>query len=203
MKIYKIGLVLVAILLVCLSFAVVITNVRTDDQPGDNSEDIERLRNSQIKKWGGSSLPDHKKTAASAKEILAKPLESQTVSELTELAKQANRAANYIGFIESEYDSYYRANYQYDIVTTKVGKAADEYREISNQLRDYRNQAYFNLGKKADISGNQVKAFFYFRDAYRLAIFARNKKKGMRYKAEQEMKRLLNLDDITSFITWQ
>ena len=47
---------------------------------------------------------------------------------------------------------------------------------------------------------HQIKAN---RDAYRLAIFARNKKEGMRYKAEQEMKRLLNIDGIASFITWK
>lgn len=205
MKIYKIGFMIVVILLVCLSFAVVITRAQTNNQQNDDSEDIETLRNAQIIKWGGNGLPDHKKVAALAQEILAKPLDNQTVSELTELAEQANRAANYINFIESEYDSYHREKRSYDFITEPVGKTLDEYRIISNQLKDYRNQSYFNLGKKADISGNKVKAFFYFRDAYRLAIFARYKEFApykevdMRYKAEQEMKRMLNLEDIESF----
>jgi hypothetical protein len=169
------------------------------------SEDVEKLRAEQIKKWGTSGLPKPQELIAKAEAILNKPIENQTINELKKTAENSNKAANYVGFILDQYASYYRENYKYDFVQTKVAPFHDKYVVISNKLKSIRNQSYFNIGKKLASSGNETEAFFYFRDAYRLTSFTDDKgdHKGIRYKAEREMLKLLELGDIESFVYWQ
>lgn len=80
----------------------------------------------------------------------------------------------------------------------------DKYVRTSDKLKSLRNQSYFNIGKKRASAGNETEAFFYFRDAYRLTLFTDDKgdHKGMRYRAEREMRKLLKLGDIESFVYW-
>lgn len=168
-------------------------------------EDVEKLRAEQIKKWGTSGLPKPQELIAKAKVILNKPIELQTIGELRKTAENSNKAANYVGFILDQYASYYRENYKYDFVQEKVAPFHDKYVVISNKLKNLRNQSYLNLGKKLASQGNETEAFFYFRDAYRLASFTDEEgdHKGIRYKAEREMLKLLELGDMESFVYWQ
>ena len=168
-------------------------------------EDVEKLRAEQIKKWGDTSIPKPNEIASKAKAVLDKPIENQSISELKNIAEQSNKAANYVGFILDDYATYYRDNYKYDFVQEKVAPFHDAYVKLSNELKDYRNQSYFNIGKKLAASNNEIEAFFYFRDTYRLSSFTDNKgdHKGMRFLAEQEMKKLMGLSDIGSFIYWK
>lgn len=168
-------------------------------------EDVEKLRAEQIKKWGDTSIPKPNEIALKAKAVLDKPIENQSISELKAIAEQSNKAANYVGFILDDYATYYRDNYRYDFVQEKVAPFHDAYVRLSNELKDYRNQSYFNIGRKLAASNNEIEAFFYFRDAYRLSSFTDDKgdHKGMRYLAEQEMKKLMGLSDTGSFVYWK
>jgi hypothetical protein len=168
-------------------------------------EDVEKLRAEQIKKWGTSGIPKPQVLLTQAEAFLKKPIGDQTIEELKKIAKSTNRAANYIGFILEEYKSYYSKNYKYDFVQEKVAPFHDKYVHISNALMRFRNEAYFNIGTKLASSGNDTEAFFYFRDAYRLTSFTDDEgdHKGLRYKAEREMLKLLELGDIESFVYWQ
>ena len=140
-----------------------------------------------------------------AKELLSRPLDEQNRDELERLASTANKAANFVGYILDEYRDYHRDNYRYEFVQKAVAPFHDEYVVISNRLKDFRNQAFFNLGKKAAQDGEDVIAFFYFRDVFRLSSFtdAEGDRKGMRYRAEIEMKKLLDLEEVGTFIHWQ
>ena len=171
----------------------------------DEKEDIEKVREEQLKRWGAEGLVKPYDIREKAKGYLAKPLEEQDITELKNLAKQANTTANLVGFILEEYADYYRDKYRYDFIQEKVGPFHDNYVHLSNELKDYRNQAYFNLGQKMALQGNEIEAFFYFRDAYRLSSFTESGSdhKGMRYKAEQELKKLLGITDIPSFVFWE
>ena len=170
-----------------------------------SSEDIEAARTEMLKRWGVDGLVKPSDVEAKATTIFGRPLAEQTNDELRQLAEQANTAANFVGFILEEYQEYYRDNYRYDFVQEKVAPFHDAYVELSNQLKLYRNHAYFNLGKKAAGRGDEMTAFFLFRDAYRLSNFTEDQgdHKGIRYHAELEMKKLLGMKGIYSFIYWK
>ncbi len=171
----------------------------------DATEDIEAARSEMLARWGVDGLVKPGEVEAKANELLSLPLEQQTNETLLDLAKQANTAANFVGFILEEYQRYYRDNIRYDFVQAKVAPFHDAYVELSNQLKSHRNQAYFNLGKKAAARGDEVMAFFYFRDTYRLSTFDESEgdHRGLRYQAEVEMKRLLGIEDLGTFLYWQ
>ena len=158
-----------------------------------------------LKRWGVDGLSKPSDVDAKAKKILSHPLAEQSDDDLRELAAQANAAANFVGFILEEYQEYYRDNYRYDFVQEKVTPFHDAYVLLSNRLKAYRDQAYFNLGKKAAQRGDEVMAFFLFRDAYRLSIFAEDQgdHKGIRYRAELEIKKLLGLEGMGTFVYWR
>lgn len=170
-----------------------------------SSEDIEAARSEMLKRWGVDGLVKPNEVEHKAKKILDRPLAEQADDELLELAEQANAAANFVGFILEEYQEYYRDNYQYDFVQEKVAPFHDAYVGLSNRLKSYRNRAYFNLGKKAVQRGDEMTAFLLFRDAYRLSRFTKydGDHKGMRYLAEIEMKKLLGMKKIGTFIYWR
>lgn len=174
-------------------------------QPNNPSGDIEQNRQELLKKWGTTDLIQPKQVIQKAEALFSKPLEEQTVKELEAMGYEANRATNFVGFIQEEYAHYYRDNYRYDFVQSKVAPFCDGYTKLKNRLIDFRNQAFFNLGIKYKNAGNNVAAFFYFYDAFRLSSFTEEngEHKGMRYKAEQEMKKLLDINELESFIYWK
>ncbi|TJY58886.1 hypothetical protein E4T66_14910 [Sinimarinibacterium sp. CAU 1509] len=169
------------------------------------AEDIEAARSEMLKRWGVDGLIKASDVEGTATALLARPLGEQPEDQLRELAKRANAAANFVGFILEEYESYYRENYRYDFVKEKIAPFHDAYATLSNRLKSYRNQAYFNLGKKAADRGDEMTAFFMFRDAYRLSGFTEDEgdHKGMRYQAEIEMKKLLGLESMGTFTYWK
>ena len=169
------------------------------------NEDIEAARSELLKRWGVDGLIKPNDVEGKAKALLERPLAEQPDEQLRVLAKQANAAANYVGFILEEYESYYRENYRYDFVQEKVAPFHDAYVKLSNRLKSYRNQAYFNLGKKAADRGDEMTAFFMFRDAYRLSTFTESDgdHKGLRYQAEIEMKKILGLEGLGTFTYWK
>jgi hypothetical protein len=168
-------------------------------------EDIETARVELQKRWGVEGLVKPKEVLRLSSELLAKNLEDQSEEELRALAKQANAAANYVGFILEEYASYHRENYRYEFVQKKVAPYHDAYVSLTNRLRDSRNKCYFNLGKKAASRGDEIVAFFLFRDALRLSSFdePEGDHKGIRYLAEIEMKKLLEIEGIGTFLYWE
>jgi len=170
-----------------------------------DADDFEKIRAEQIKKYGGTDIPKPKEITKKAEILLAKPLSEQSIKELKSIAENSNKAANYVGFIFDEYAQYYRDNYKYDFVQEKVAPFHNNYLLLSNKLKSQRNQAYLNLGKKLAASGNNIEAFFYFKDAFRLSKFTDDNgdHKGIRYQSELEMKKLMDLDNIESFIYWQ
>jgi hypothetical protein len=170
-----------------------------------DADDFEKIRAEQIKKYGGTDIPKPQAITKKAEALLGKPLGEQSIKELKSIAESSNKAANYVGFIFDEYAQYYRDNYKYDFVQEKVAPFHDKFLLLSNKLKSQRNQAYLNLGKKMAASGNNIEAFFYFKDAFRLASFTddNGEHKGIRYQAEQEMKKLMGLESIESFVYWQ
>lgn len=170
-----------------------------------SSEDIEAARSEMLKRWGVDGLVKPSDVEVEAKTIFERPLTEQTDDDLRELAEQANAAANFVGFILEEYQEYYRDNYRYDFVQEKVAPFHDAYVGLSNRLKTYRNRAYFNLGKRAAQRGDEMTAFLLFRDAYRLSSFTEDQgdRKGIRYLAEVEMKKLLDINEIGTFVYWR
>lgn len=193
MKILKIVLLALPIILLCSPLPASAQDAKT--------EDIEASRTEKLKRWGVEGLVRPSEVEALAKTILGRPLAEQSDDQLRELAKRANAAANFVGFILEEYESLYRENYRYEWVQEQIAPFYGAYATLSNRLVSYRNQAYFNLGKKAADRGDKMTAFFMFRDAYRLSTFIEEDgdHKGMRYQAEVEMKKLLGLEDIGTF----
>lgn len=177
---------------------------QAQEESTEKSE-IEAQREELLAKWGAAGLPQPLQIDEAAQELLALPLEEQSVEALTELAEEANRAANFVNFIFEEYAEYHRDNYRYDFVQEKVAPFHDAYVDLSNRLKGRRNQAFFNLGLKHKAQGNQMAAFFFFRDAFRLSSFTEDggDHKGLRYQAEVEMKQLLGIDHLGSFVYWQ
>jgi len=166
---------------------------------------IDTYRETQIKRWDVTGIVTPKSVTEEAGKLFSLHLQDQPVDALEQLAKKANATANYVGLILDEYREYYRENYRYSFIQNAVAPHHDSYVEISNKMKDFRNQAYFNLGKKHVNKGELLAALFYFRDAYRLSTFDDDRRRqGMRYMAEQEMKKLLGIEnDASSFVHWQ
>ena len=133
--------------------------------------------------------------------MLAKQFSDQSVSELKEVANQSNKAANYVDFIRDKYATYIRDGVAIVVKEAKITSIHNGYARLSDELREYRNQCYLNIGKKLTESGNEIEAFFYFEDAYRLLPFIgpNGDHIGVRYLSEQEMKKLMGLSDLRSF----
>ena len=106
-----------------------------------SSEDIEAGRKLMLSRWGIDGLVQPNEVEVKAKAILGKPLAEQSENSLQEVAKQANSAANFVGFILEEYQDYHRENYRYEFVQKKVTPFHDGYVAFSNRLKGYRNQA--------------------------------------------------------------
>ena len=168
--------------------------------------DIDEQRAATLKRME-SAIPNPAQLREIAKKTFSKPLSDQDVDVLKSLAKQSNGYANMVNFIKDEYDDYLRENYRYDFVTEKVSPSLGNYAKIVNEFLGIRNQAYFNLGMKNKKAGNDIEALVWFRDAYRLSDFDcgnhQPREKCMRWKAEQELQKLLGLSSIKAYVTWQ
>lgn len=167
--------------------------------------DIDAQRAADLEKFE-AGIPDQDKLREIAETTFAKPLSDQRENTLLLLAKQSNYYANLVGFITDEYNGYYNSNYRYDFITKKVAAPMDAYTGIANEFKTFRNKAYFNLGLKAKAAGRGIEALLLFRDAYKLSTFDCSetpRENCMRWKAEQEMQKLLGLSDVRAYVTWK
>ncbi len=190
-------------MVVVISFLIGLQGCAEDTKTND--ENIETLREQQIERWDVTGIVTPKSVTERAEKLFSLPVEKQSVKDLELLAKKANAAANYVTLILDEYKEYYSDNYQYESIQRRVVPYHDAYADLFNKMANYRNKAYFNLGKKYVKKNEPLVALFYFRDAYRLSKFDDVlRKKGLRYMAEYEMKKLLGIEkDIDSFVHWR
>ena len=167
---------------------------------------LERERQATLEEFDITEVPSLDAVRAIAIDLFALPVEQQNAEQLKALATEANRTANLVDYIYDEYDDYYRDNYRYEFVQKKVIEAASEYGKVFNDFLSIRNQAYFNLGLLSRNAGRTMEAFLYFKDAFRLSSFdcGQNTPKTscMRWKAEQELQKLLGLSHIKAYVTW-
>lgn len=193
----------------CFSSSVFILALACTSVLAQDTEDllaIEENRQKTLENFDITEIPDLNRIRSVASKLFALPTEKQNVEDLTNLSIEANRAANLISYISEEYNDEYRENYRYEFIQVKLAKPHDEYVKMSNEFIDIRNQIYFNLGTIYKNRGETVKSFLYFNDAFRLSRFDCETKRPddcMRWKAEQEMKRLLGIEQIESYVTWQ
>jgi hypothetical protein len=163
-------------------------------------QEIDVQRDLLISLWASQGLTNVSKIVEEGNAVLSNS--SSTIEQLKKVAEKSNTAANMVGYIEEEYADYIRENSRYEFITEEVEPAHIAYVTLANTLKDIRNKAYLELGKRVEKTGNVGAAFFYYRDAYRLSGFSPDREAGVRYKAEQEMKRLLGVNDIESFVSW-
>lgn len=161
------------------------------------SDPIEAERAKMLDSMAGLLLkPDDVLKAVDEKGDLKKAADA----ELASLAVDCNRAANLIGVILSEYDSYERENYRYDVVIKQVREKRLPMESLRQQLLGSRNNIYFEQAVRLRDAGSGMRAFLTFRDAFRLSPFEGD---GMRLKAEQEMKKLLGMEGLPSFVEFK
>jgi hypothetical protein len=198
MAIYFQSVIFVGILGVSLCFNPAILHAQEI-----NALDDERTK--QLEELG-VLLPNPDAIREAAREEFAKPLDQQSTENLENIARDANKYANLISKISDEYNDYIRENSRYDFVIKEVQRApvVEKYLELDSEFKGIRNMAYLNLGKIALREEKEMKAFLLFNDAYRLSVFscAEGKEDCVRYEAEQQMKKLLNIEG-ESYIHWQ
>lgn len=196
------GIVVMFSLLVALSIGDV-----SVAQEQTNTLSIGRERRATLEEFNITEVPDLEAVRTIAAQLFAKPLEQQDPEQLRKLSQEANRAANLVNYIYDEYDDYYKESYRYDFVQKEVRGPAREYERTFNEFIEIRNRAYFNLGIISRNNQRTMEALLYFRDAFRLSNFDCGSKKiphtCMRWKAEQEIQKLLGLSHIESYISWQ
>lgn len=167
-----------------------------------NTLSLEQERQATLEEFDVTELPDLDVVRAVATRLFALPLEQQDEEELKKLSREANRVANLVDYIHDEYDDFYREIHKYPSVRERVMVPADEYGDIINEFVTIRNQAYFNLGALSRDNGRTMEAFLYFKDAFRLSDFYCGEVGAltcMRWKAEQELQKLLGLSHIKAF----
>ena len=182
-----------------ISIGMMATILTTDAYAQDQS-DLDRQREEDLEKWPEYGFDNVNVILKETNHIVIKP--DSSIDELMSAAKRANTAANLVGYIVKGYSDYHRENYMYEFIQDKVQPAHDAYVEISNSLKDVRNRAYLRIGDLLASEGNSIEAFFYYRDAFRLAVFDSGDK-GIRYQSEQRMKSLLGLESIDSYVSWK
>lgn len=188
------------------TFIVAICLVVSSSISAQSTLDIDEQRAATLKKLE-SDVPNPDEIRRIAKGTYSKPISAQDTDVLKSIAKESNGYANMVNFIKDEYEDYRRENYRYDFVLKQLSPALGHYARIVNEFLAIRNQAYFNLGMKEKEAGNNVSALLWFRDAFRLSSFDCGKNQAretcMRWKAEQELQKLLGLSSIRAYVTWQ
>ena len=168
-----------------------------------SGDDIDATRQILIKKWASAGLTNVKVVIEEGERILSE--ETSTIDQLKLIAKKANSASNYVGFIQEEYENYYKENYKYQFIQNQVAKPHDQYVKVTNKLRNIRDTAFLKIAQKLESTGDIGTAFFYYRDAFRLSGFDdyTDSDPGIRYTAEQAMKNILGIDNIQSYKSWK
>lgn len=193
---------------VLLLIAVIMLSIAFNNSPclSQSELDVDKQRAEDREKLG-SSVPDPGKLRNIAETVFSTPIENQDERDLFFISKQSNHYANLVGYIIDEYDDYLNSNYRYDFIRNKVSPSRDSYVKVANEFKQFRNQAYFNLGIKSKSNGNYIEAFLWFRDAYRLSSFdcesRARRDTCMRWKAEQELQNLLDLSHLKAYVTWE
>jgi hypothetical protein len=173
-----------------------------ETQEEESKQEIELERNRLIDLWTSQGLTNIDQLIGQGEEAISN--KESTNSDLRSIAEKSNKAANLISYIQEEYSDYHRENFKYEFVQQAVSPAHDKYVKKGNALKRIRNESYFLLGERFEAKGDLGRAFFYYRDAYRLTSFEdrAKEKEGLRYRAEQKMKNLLGITDIESYVTW-
>jgi hypothetical protein len=131
-------------------------------------------------------------------------LDSQVTDELIAIARDANAYANYVEMIKAPYDQMIRENSRYETLARPVEAVASKYSALGNEFKNYRNQAYLNLGKKAEGRGDKLLVLLYYRDTHRLSVFACQERMATdaecpRLEAEKGMQRLLSISTVEPY----
>ena len=169
--------------------------------PAFDNESIDKQRSDLMKRWGGEGIIKPKDVDIKATALFALPISQQSETELLRVAKNANFVANLVDIVTDRYEVYHNKNSRYDWILKQFGPYYNPLTKVSNRMRKYRNLAYFNLGKLALSKGKRIMALFYFRDAFRLSVFETydNNGEGIRFYAEEEIKKLLGMEDVPSW----
>ena len=166
----------------------------------EDSGGIDDQRAKEVEKWSKIGFGDVNEILNHARNILND--KDASIDELDAAANRANAATNFISYITEEYEDYIRDMWEYDFVVVKVQPALKLYLQKQNSLMSVRNEIFLRIGDMLKEQGKFTEAFFYYNDAFRLSVFGTGDE-GTRWKAEQEMKAMLGLQDIKSYITWQ
>lgn len=174
----------------------------------DETLTIEDRRSALISSFEDQEIPSPDHIRSTAKDLFALPVSEQGEQNLRDLAQNANFYANLMSRITGEYDQAFRENIRYEFVQEEIQKKAGPLLDVKNEFLEVRNRAYLNLGLLLKEEGRNIEAFFTFSDAHRLSPFdcfpAENARIDcVRLIAEEEMKRLLQVSDLESYIYWQ
>lgn len=168
-------------------------------------DSLNTLRSERIKQWGSAHLTQPQDVKDRGSKLLALPVADQSTEDLLKLTEETLLAATTLSAIIDEYDKYRQENQDHSLVMDMCTPAYEAYAGLRNLLLYMRTIAFYNLGLKYRDSGDSTLAFSYFYDAFRLCPFAQEEEggKGMRYKAEVELKKLLGLKDFPTFAYWR
>ena len=174
----------------------------------DETFTIEDRRSALVSSFENQDFPSPDHIRSTATDLFALPLSVQGEQKLRELAKDANFYANLISRITDEYDQAFRKNSRYNFVQEEIQKKAGPLLDMKNEFLEIRNRAYLNLGLLLKEEGRDIEAFFTFSDAHRLSPFDcfpadTATTDCVRLIAEEEMKKLLSVSDLESYVYWR
>lgn len=170
--------------------------------------DLDSQREELISALGSGVIPEPQDITTRAERIFAQPVLDQNATELEELANDANKFANLISRILDEYTKHDRENSRFSFVQEQLEPFRLEYAVRRNRFLNIRNQAYLNLGKIYEEQGDSLKAFFFYNDALRLSVFGCSSPDSteddcIRLAAERGMLRILNMEELESYVRWK
>jgi len=200
-------IVLILIFLVLHSYPDLFSNKEdkqeVEEVRGTSEDEMDVARQKLIEKWASVGLTNVDTVIKEGEEIIGS--EKESTAALIDIASKANKSANFVDYILEEYKDFYNDNYKYEFIRDIIAVPHDKYVRISNKLKDIRNKAYLKIAELKEQEGDIGGAFFYYRDAYRLSRFDgyTDNDHGVRYTAEQAMKRLLGIEGIESYKSWQ
>jgi hypothetical protein len=159
--------------------------------------DAEREQRAQQFRDAGVPNPSRIREAAAA--LFVRPVAEQSEDQLRVVAREANAYANYVGMIRSEYEAELRRQPRFP--PEQLEATSRRYSMIANEFLLIRNTAYFNLARKAEMTGDRLGALLLYNDAYRLSFFDCSSSSTLcpRVDAEVAMQELLGITDITPY----